>query len=111
MEGIEHNGVAVGGQAGEDQRRARAHVERAHRRPRQPRHPADHRVATLVADVRAHAVELGDKPESVVEHVLGDDRGAVRGGEQRDGQGHEVGGETGERQGGDVDGPEPLVGI
>ena len=72
--------------------------------------PAHHCVPTLVADVGAHAVELGDEPEPVVEHVLGDDGGAVGGGEQRDRERHEVGGEARERQRGDVDRVQPLVG-
>ncbi len=110
VERVEHGGLAVGGQPREHQRRAGAHVERAYRRRRQPVDPADHRVATFVADVGTHAVQLGHEPEAVVEHVLGDDGRAVGGGEQRDHERHEVGGEARERERGDVDRAEALVG-
>ena len=53
-------------------------VQRADRRRRQPRDPADHRVMALGADVGAHPQELADVEEPALEHVLGDDGGARR---------------------------------
>src|SRR5262245_1822552 len=73
VEGIEHAGLALGGEAGDDEGSARPHVLGTHRRPGQPVDTPDDGVATLVADVGAHPVELVDEPEAVVEHVLGDD--------------------------------------
>ena len=63
-----------------------------------------------MAHVGTHAGELGDEAEPVVEDVLGDDGGAVGGGQQRDHERQEVGREARERQRRDVDGLEPLVG-
>ena len=53
----------VGAQRRDHHRGARADVERAHRRRRQPRHPADHRVMALRADVGAHTPQLVDVEE------------------------------------------------
>src|SRR5262249_3716010 len=90
VEGIEHESLAVGGEAGDDERGPRPYVLGPHRCPRQAVDAPHDRVTTLVANVGAHAVELVDEPEAVVEHVLGDDGGALGGGQQRHDQGHEV---------------------
>src|SRR5262249_59402169 len=51
VEGIEHEGLAVGGEAGDHEGGTRSHVLSADRRARQPVDTAHDRVTTLVADV------------------------------------------------------------
>src|SRR5687768_15402904 len=62
---LQHPRLAVGRQAGEHQGRPRPHVLGPHRRAREPLDAPDDRVAAVVADVGAHAVELVDEPEAV----------------------------------------------
>src|SRR5436853_431478 len=64
---IEDAGLAVGGEPGDHEGGAGAHVLSAHGCAGEPVHAPDHRVAPRGADVGAHAVELVDEPEPVVE--------------------------------------------
>src|SRR6476659_4628030 len=103
-----HHGAAVTPEAGERERGTGPHVQGPHRGTREPGDAPDHRIPPLGAHVGAHADELVDEREAVVEHVLGDDRGPVTDGQQGDRHRHEVGGEPRVRQSRDVDRAQPL---
>ena len=70
-------GLALGGEPGDDQRRAGADVVGPHRRARQARHAADDGVVAVGADVGAEPLQLLDVAEPARVEVLGDDADAV----------------------------------
>ena len=71
------HGLALGGQAGDDHRRAGADVVGPHRRARQAGHAAHDGVVAVGADVGAEADQLLDVAEAARVEVLGDDADAV----------------------------------
>ena len=71
--------------------------------------PADHRVVAVGAHVGAEPGQLVDEHPARLEDVLGDHRGAVGHGVEREHHGLQVGREARVRQRHDVDGPRPVV--
>ena len=71
------HGLALGGQAGDDHRRAGADVVGPHRRAGQARHAAHDGVVAVRAHVGAEAGQLLDVAEAARVEVLGDDADAV----------------------------------
>src|SRR6202158_1849853 len=98
MPGVAQEALSFGAHGCDHERGARSDVRDLHVSPAQPAWPMDHRVETpFDSDPGAHLRELVHVLETILVHILRDDRFAVRLGHRRHVLGLEVSGETGKR--------------
>src|SRR5581483_244965 len=102
---------ALGGEPGEHEAHARAEIGRHHGRTREPRRPAHERAVALHAHLRAHAGELLDVHEAVLEDRFGEAARPVGPRHERHELRLQVGGKARVGHGGDVDRAERPVAL